>query len=155
MKPITATLLALALAAGTLPLACSSGDEPLREERTVPATEMAAPLTTDSFSGPSTAPADAEAMPDRVYYVLTDFDWYARGEPVVLEGTSYTVAGDPIRIDARTLERVAEYGGVELYRRNGDAHLYVPVFSGYWLGFAPDPSAPAPAIAPPDSTAAA
>jgi hypothetical protein len=135
-----------------LPVACGRTGEPVREEQIAPAAEVGATAASDSLSGPPAEAADPETRPDRVYYVLTEFDWYARGEPIVLEGTSYTVSGDPARIDARALERVAEYGGVDLYRRSGDANLYVPVFEGYWLTFAPEPGAP-PAAAPADTAA--
>ena len=151
MKPISASLLALVAVTGTLPLACGSEAEPAQEERVAPAAEVALPLPRDSFSGPATEPADADAMPDRVYFVLTEFDWYARGEPIVLEGTSYTVDDDPIRIDARTLERVGEYRGVELYGRDGDTNLYGPVFDGYWRPFVPDPGT-RPSVVATDTT---
>src|SRR5690606_24267992 len=146
-------LLALAVTAGTLPLACDGSDGSVAEEQAAPAREIGTLAGTDSLSGPpdDAESADAEERPDRVYYVLTEFDWYARGEPIVLDGTAHTVAGDPLRLDARSLERSAEYGGVDVYRRAGDPNVYVPVFDGYWLPFAPDPTAPLPA--PPSDTA--
>ncbi|MHB1169570.1 MAG: hypothetical protein ACYC28_09860 [Longimicrobiales bacterium] len=153
MTRIRFTVLALVMTAGTLPLACDGSDGTAAEEQAVPAREIGTLVDADSLSGPADAePADAEERPDRVYHVLTDFDWYARGEPIVLDGTAYSVSGDVLRMDARTLERSAEYGGVDVYRRAGDANLYVPVYDGYWLAFAPDPNAPRPA--PADSTIA-
>lgn len=144
MKRTPAAALALAMTLGTLPVACAD-DGTVREAESLPAAELGIARAGESLSGsPTQPPPDVEARPARIYHVLTDFDWYARGEPVVLEGTSYTVAGDPLHIDARTLERVAEYGGVDLYRRDGDPDLYIPVFDGYWLGFAADPGAPVP-----------
>ncbi len=149
----TAVLLALALAAGTLPVACTGDDERSGAEQATPAREIGALAQTDSLSGPpaGAVPAAAEGRPDRVFHVLTAFDWYARGEPIMLDGIAYSAAGDPVRIDARSLERVAEYGGVDVYRRAGDVVVYVPVFEGYWLGFAPDPDAVLPAPAAADS----
>lgn len=150
MTSTRATVLALVVTAGTLPVACGRDDGTVAEEQATPALEIDALADADSLSGPPTGaePADAEERPDRVYYVLTEFDWYARGEPIVLDGTAHTVAGDPLRMDARTLERSAEYGGVDVYRRAGDPNVYVPVYDGYWLPFAPDPTASLPAPAP-------
>src|SRR5690606_3341864 len=139
MKPISASLLALVAVTGTLPLACGSEAEPAQEERVAPAAEVALPLPRDSFSGPATEPADADAMPDRVYFVLTEFDWYARGEPIVLEGTSYTVDDDPIRIDARTMEHVVAYRGGSRCGSVGDRNRSFPGFDRFCLTFVPDP----------------
>ena len=153
MKRVPAAALALAMTAGTFPVACDN-DGTVREAETPPAAERGIARAGEPLSGsPTQPPPDVGARPAHVYNVLTEFDWYARGEPVVLDGTSYTLAGDPVRIDARTLARVAEYGGVDLYRRDGDPDVYIPVFDGYWLGFAADPNVPLP-TAPADTTMA-
>lgn len=95
---------------------------------------------------PQTSPAAAVApreqlARDRIYYDLTRFEWYARGEPLVRDGVAYQPAGLPIALSLRELERIGEFEGVEYYRRAGDAdHLYVPVFDGYWLAFRPPPA---------------
>ena len=85
---------------------------------------------------------------DRIYYDLTRYDWYARGEPLVHGQSSYQPAGAPVAASLDQMEREGEYQGVEYYRRDGDETLlYVPVFDGYWLGFRPTTPAP-PANAP-------
>lgn len=126
-------LLAGIIGAGTFPTAGC------REPGAEPAAGVEAVGSADSISGPAQEPSDAAARPERIYHDLTRFDWYARGEPLVHEGRSYGLDGDgPVALDARTLERVGEYGGVEYYHRDSDARLYVPVYDGYWLGFAPE-----------------
>src|SRR5690606_11843849 len=97
MKRTPAAALALAMTVGTLPVACAD-DGTVRETESLPAAELGIVRAGESLSGsPTQPPPDIEARPARIYHVLTDFDWYARGEPVVLEGTSYTMAGDPLR----------------------------------------------------------
>lgn len=135
--------LALILVAGTLPVACSR-DEATPAGETAATAEMAPVPTGDSLTGPVALDAPDQAQrPERIYYDLMEFDWYARGEPLVHEGTAYDVAGSgPVALDARTLERVGEYSGVDVYRRDGDTHVYVPVYDGWWLGFAPGAAVP-------------
>ena len=74
----------------------------------------------------------------RIYYDLTRFEWYARGEPLVHDQLPYQPAGTPVAADLAELERAGEYQGVEYYHRQGDDQsLYVPVYDGYWLAFRP------------------
>lgn len=126
-------LLAGIIGAGTLPTAACR--EPVADH--APGAE--AVVSADSVSGPAPVqPPDAAARPERIFHDLTRFDWYARGEPLVHEGRSYALdVHGPVALDARTLRRVGEYGGVDYYQRDTDARLYVPVYDGYWLGFAP------------------
>jgi hypothetical protein len=76
-----------------------------------------------------------------IYYTLTGFDWYARGQPLVHEGRPYESAGMPVNASLTEMQKAGEYQGVEYYSRAGDtATLYVPVYEGYWQSFAADPS---------------
>ncbi len=138
---ISRLALAGVLAVGTLPVAsCAANDD---EDQ--PAPVETADTSADSVSGPVTAaPPDSAARPDRIYYDLTRFEWYARGEPLVFDGVFYKAGGDIEPIDARTVERVGEYAGVDVYRRGADRRLYVPVYDGYWLGFDPLAASAAP-----------
>jgi hypothetical protein len=129
---ISRPALAAYLAIGTLAVSACTDD------RAEPASETAIAVAADSTSGPVTAePPDAEARPERIYYDLTRFDWYARGQPLVFEGSSYLPDGAPTPIDARSLAIAGAYDGVDVYRRESDPRLYVPVYDGYWLAFAP------------------
>lgn len=96
-------------------------------------------------SGPSNAPEPesaatrAAATPPRmIYYDLTGFDWYRRGEPLIFEGRSYRPAS-VLPTGERPLEREGAYEGVDFYvpRAGAAPHdtLYVPVYTGYWLAF--------------------
>lgn len=122
---------------------CSRGDAPAD---TAAAQETTAP--TDSAAPPAvSAPSPADAwQPDeerkslpsnRIYYTLTSFPWYARGEPLLHEGRPHVPTGPLITASVEEMEKVGEYEGVEFYTRRNDPDpvLYVPVFEGYWLGF--------------------
>lgn len=136
---ISRLALAAVLAAGTLPVAACAEDAPAADADDVAAAAASSGgAPADSVSGPSPAvPPDAAARPDRIYYDLTRFDWYAHGEPLVFDSMPYEPDGRPVALDARTLERVGAYDGVDVYRRGSDTHLYVPVYDGYWLAFEP------------------
>jgi len=98
----------------------------------------------------------------RIYYTLTSYDWYARGQPLLHDGRAYTPQGLPIPASLEEMTRVGEFEGVEYYERAGDSSpaVFVPVFQGYWQQFRLDPTAsPAPVddaapADPADSTAA-
>jgi hypothetical protein len=91
------------------------------------------------------APPDAwrpdkerESLPSsRIYYTLTDYAWYAHGEPLLHEGRPHVPVGLPIAASVEEMEKVGEYEGVDYYTRRNDPDpvLYVPVFEGYWLTF--------------------
>lgn len=137
--PISRLAFAVILAAGTLPPAACADDTPAADA----GAEVAATPSDDGavydgavYSAPE-EPADAEARPERVYYDLMRYDWYAHGQPLVFDSASYEPDGQPLAIDARSLERVGDYGGVDVYRRETDPRLYVPVYDGYWLAFEP------------------
>ncbi|MGH7552830.1 MAG: hypothetical protein ACREMQ_07350 [Longimicrobiales bacterium] len=88
--------------------------------------------------------AEPEELPNRIYYNLTQFDWYARGEPIHYENAAYRPRGAPIRASADRMEKAGEYQGVEFYRADEDGAastvVYVPVFEGFWLPFVRDSS---------------
>lgn len=86
---------------------------------------------------PPVAPEAGERLPaDRIYYDLTRFEWYARGEPLLHDGVGYQPAGMPLAALASEMKLLGEYEGVEYYRRESDdGLLFVPVFDGYWLAF--------------------
>ena len=93
--------------------------------------------------------AEPEKLPNRIYYNLTQFVWYARGEPILFENAAYRTRGAPIRASADRMEKAGEYQGVEFYRTDEDddasAVVYVPVFEGFWLPFVRDSSSSPPA----------
>lgn len=93
------------------------------------------------------APARTEFLPsERIYYDLTQFEWYAHGEPLRDAGLSYQPFGMPLAAPLAEMERAGDYQGVEYYRRSGsEGLLYVPVFEGYWLAFQPISGATVPA----------
>jgi hypothetical protein len=100
----------------------------------------------DSVSADSvfTPASDIETLPSsRIYYTLTSFDWYARGEPLVHDSRAWEPEGTPISASLADMARAGEYQGVEYYVRSGDPDpvVYVPVYDGYWQRFRADPSA--------------
>jgi hypothetical protein len=88
--------------------------------------------------------AEPERQPNRIYYDLMQFVWYARGEPILFENAPYRPRGAPIRASADRMEKAGEYQGVEFYKADedddADAVIYVPVFEGFWLRFVRDSS---------------
>jgi hypothetical protein len=81
---------------------------------------------------------ERESLPSsRIYYTLTDYAWYAHGEPLLHEGRPHVPVGLPIAASVEEMEKVGEYEGVDYYTRRNDSEpvLYVPVFEGYWLTF--------------------
>ena len=80
---------------------------------------------------------------NRIYYTLTSFDWYARGEPLVHDGRAYAPEGMPVSASLADMSKAGDYHGVEFYVRSGDPDpvVYVPVYDGYWQRFRADPNA--------------
>jgi hypothetical protein len=80
---------------------------------------------------------------DRIYFTLTEHEWYARGEPLLHGNAAYMPAGMPISASLDELHRAGEYQGVDFYVRDSEeeAVIYVPVFEGYWQVFRPDTAA--------------
>jgi hypothetical protein len=79
----------------------------------------------------------APAGPARVFFNLTAYGWYARGEPLMFDGRAYSLAGGPNAVPFGSLERVGDYQGVDVYAVKGGGRdtLLVPVSEGYWLLF--------------------
>lgn len=79
--------------------------------------------------------------PAEIYYNLTAYEWYRQGQPLVVNGRLYQLAGVPAAVPASKMTRVGEYGGVAYYAHEadptGEHALYVPVSEGYWQPFAP------------------
>jgi len=126
--------LLLAVAAG-----CGRGDRP--EEEPAQATSSTAAIEVDTARdavGPPAEEAEEEERPDTIYYDLTRFEWYRRGQPIVIDETRYT----PAEVEAtggRRLKREGAYEGVDYYvNRDSDQPydtIFVPVYPGYWLPF--------------------
>lgn len=78
--------------------------------------------------------------PERIYFTLTAYDWYARGEPLLHGNAAYQPAGMPVTASLPDMHHVGDYQGVDVYVRDGDEEpvLYVPVYEGYWQVFRAD-----------------
>lgn len=88
------------------------------------------------------APADGprvEPRPRRIYYDLTAYEWYRKGEPLRVGAGEYVPEGAPQAMAPERMRRVAEYEGVDVYVPAGVAPPYgvvfVPVFRRYWQPF--------------------
>jgi hypothetical protein len=118
---------------------CGGGDETRADGAVV--VDAAAADAAAADTAVFTAPRQRETLPSsRIYYTLTDHDWYARGEPLVHENAAYLPGGMPVSASTTEMRELGEYQGVAYYTRDGDAEraLYVPVFEGYWQAFRPD-----------------
>lgn len=133
--------------AGALAVGCGRVEENGADHVTASASVPGEPA--DTAADPSPAldttgawrPESRELLPEReIYLTLTDFEWYARGEPLLHEGQPYVSYGMPVAASVSEMSRTGEYEGVAYYTRRGDAepYIYVPVFEGYWLVFRPD-----------------
>jgi hypothetical protein len=119
-------------------LAACDRDEPAVHTA---AGEIDAPEITGGVDTVFTAAPMREDLPSaRIYYTLTDHEWYARGDPLVHENAPYIPGGQPVSASLDEMEHMGAYHGVEYYVRHGDERqtLYVPVFEGYWQPFRPD-----------------
>jgi hypothetical protein len=140
--------LALLALAGTFTAAACGRDEDPVAERPAPAVSAVSAAAEPDGDSASIfmAPEDTrDDLPPTIYYDLTRFEWYARGEPLVHEGRAYMPGGALFSAGASAMEQVGQFGGVDYYRQAGaDVEtLYVPVFERYWLGFRPSDRAPA------------
>jgi len=92
------------------------------------------------------------ARPDEIYYDLTAYDWYRRGEPLIAGEFAFQPNGVPRPIPFDSLRRAGSYQGVDYYVRNTvpEPHdtLFVPVFDDFWQPFLPVGPAPAAKPAP-------
>jgi len=91
--------------------------------------------------------AAATARPDEIYYDLTAYEWYRRGEPLIAGDLAFQPDGVPLPVSFDSLRRAGNYQGVDYYVRRdlSGSHdtLFVPVFDDYWQPFLPVGSAPA------------
>jgi hypothetical protein len=120
--------------------ACVQGDAE-SEAELQPAGVVEAPEVTGGIDTIYTGAPGRDALPAaRIYFNLTDHDWYARGDPLVHENVAFTPAGNPVSAAVDEMQHVGDYLGVDYYVRPADTTgaLYVPVFEGYWLPFRPD-----------------
>lgn len=84
--------------------------------------------------------AERDSVPERIFYDLTRFEWYARGEPLVWDEREWEPRGAPVAADAEALRRLGDFGGVDVWMdadADSLARLYVPVSEGFWLTFVP------------------
>jgi hypothetical protein len=136
----SATMMLLAACSLT---ACERGDAG-PEPELQPAAVIEAPEVTGGVDTIYTGAPGRDALPAaRIYYNLTDHDWYARGDPLVHDNIPFAPAGNPVSAGVDEMEHVGDYLGVDYYVRATDTTtaLYVPVFEGYWLPFRPDTAA--------------
>ena len=119
-------------------IGCGSDEDASAE----PAAQTAA-VDTATHSDTTFSPEpQREVLPaDRIYFNLTQHEWYAKGQPLVHEGRGYMPAGFPVAASLPEMQRMGEYQGVEYYRRaDADSMLYVPVSRGYWQVFRGGPA---------------
>lgn len=136
--------LALRLVAGSLLLAGCDTAAPAADEA-VPSEVAASPRDAAAQPASANARKDGTLHPATIYYDLTRFDWYARGEPLRHGNADYVARAAPVRASAADMRRAGEYQGVEYYRAAADdvepaGVVYVPVFEGFWLPFSADTS---------------
>ena len=96
-----------------------------------------------ALDAPEPKPA-APLHPGNIFYDLTRFEWYARGEALLHDSIAFDPLGGPVPLPLAELEHVGNYQGVDFYQHRSaadrDAVRYVPVYEGYWLRFAAPPS---------------
>jgi hypothetical protein len=136
LSPYVRRSLAAVAVAGTLVLAGCDRLSPEDGE----ATSSSEPVALESRAADDTAagPVASEPMPERIYFDLTRYDWYARGEPLVHSETRYEAGGDVVAAPLSAMRKVGDYQGVDVYGASDatdDSTLYVPVHPGYWLPF--------------------
>lgn len=120
-----------------LALAGCSPDDPAPDDAADRAATRDSAAAADSIFLPR---ADTGLPPERIYYRLTDYPWYAEGRPLLHEGREYQPAGTPVTATLEEMSPAGEYEGVEYYVRSGESaeELYVPVYEGYWQAFRPE-----------------
>ncbi len=107
-----------------------------------PAMQSAAATTAEPEPGPAPEETGKRPFrPERIYYDLTAYEWYAQGQPLMADGRGYMPSDVPLTLPDTPLEKAGEYQGVDYYVEEGAEPpypvVYVPVFEGYWLPFAP------------------
>lgn len=88
-------------------------------------------------SGETPSPKNGE--PPEIYYDLTRYEWYRRGQPLLVDGQPFRPAGRPEPTRAREFTELGRYEGVTYYivADSEPPHtvVYVPVSPGYWQPF--------------------
>jgi len=123
--------LAMALGSG-----CGRSETPVTQAQdSEPGTEVRDPSAGLSLQ----AEAPAAVPPREYYHDLTVFDWYRRGEAIVIDGRALRPSGRPVPTGGHTLDMAGEFGGVTFYVPAGTPPpygvVYVPVAPGYWQPF--------------------
>lgn len=120
--------------------------QPDDRQELIQATQQFAIEATDA------GPADVEprrTAPAEIFPDLTRFDWYRRGEPLVVDGRAYQPAGVPEPTGERVFQPAGRYQGVAYYVADEVEPpytvVYVPVYRDYWQPFALVQPLPAPA----------
>jgi hypothetical protein len=136
MRRVPGTRYLQCAAACSLLLGCRPEAEPAAAAAA--AEPPAAAVADDTLHEPR--PERISLLPARIYFRLTDHDWYAHGEPLRHDDQAWHPAGMPIAASLEQMQQAGEYEGVDYYVRDGDAQpaVYVPVFEGYWQVFRPD-----------------
>lgn len=104
-----------------------------RTDSTVAQTEPATPPEPETVEVPPSEP-----LPERIYFTLTEYAWYAQGEPLVWDNAAYRAGTGVVARPLSAMRKLGEYQGVDVYREDAatvDTALYVPVFPGYWQPF--------------------
>ncbi|SRR5688572_14517426 len=87
----------------------------------------------------SAAPDTRNGVPPEIYYDLTRYDWYRRGQPLLVGGRPYQATGRPEPTLMREFKEMGRYEGVTYYVVEGSEAppdvVYVPVSPGYWQPF--------------------
>lgn len=96
-------------------------------------------LEEETADEPSPPPEARNSEPPEIYYDLTRFDWYRRGQPLLVEGRPFQPAGRPEPTGVREFTELGRYDGVTYYAVAGSEAphnvVYVPVSPGYWQPF--------------------
>jgi hypothetical protein len=128
---LTALLSAAAAASGDRAPGTTGRQQPATMIGSQPAAPDASVHAADSVATVVRAPVI------RIYYDLTQYDWYREGRPLETGSGIYVEDGDPVFLPSDSVVRAGEYQGVEYYRRvaGDDSTLLVPVYPNYWLPF--------------------
>jgi hypothetical protein len=84
-----------------------------------------------------------DSFPDRIFYNLSSYEWYAHGEPLHWDDRDWDMAGGPIPLATEAMTLVGEYQGVDVYVVAAEDSVgsvtlvYIPVSEGFWLPFEP------------------
>lgn len=115
-------------------LACGPDGQP----ESIRAAEEQA-LEEETAHEPAAAPETRNSEPPEIYYDLTRFEWYRRGQPLLVGGRPFQPAGRPEPTGAREFTELGRYEGVTYYVVAGSRAphdvVYVPVSPGYWQPF--------------------